>query len=161
MVRNSEVAKTEKAFGRKGTHTAYQDCQQTHHALERADYDEVWMQIKRQTLSEGGGLGKPTSYRICSLWNSVFLCLPQRKKTASCPACECRAGHAVVLERKAVTGGKGHEPTFLCEAMQNAYPALTVSQWCVNQVFLLCEFSPSCLLSDARFPLHTFIWYLV
>lgn len=56
-----------------------------------------------------------------------FLCLHQRKKTAGGPACECRAGHAVVLERKAVTGGKGHGPRFLCEAVQDALSVSGVS----------------------------------
>lgn len=57
-----------------------------------------------------------------------FLCHCERKEIAGDPTDECFTGHSTVLERKTVTGGKGQELRFVCEAIQDIYPTLSVNQ---------------------------------
>lgn len=124
--------------------------------MGRVDSDEVWMQIKRQTL------------KVEWVWEAhgwavahemVFLCHCERKETAGDPTCDCLTGHSTVLERETVTGGKGQEPRFVCEATQDIYPTLTVDQWCANLDVAPLWILPLLLPPGCPcFPLHTFIW---
>lgn len=114
------------------------------------------MQIKRQTLkmewvreAHGWAVACETVFSV-SLWEEGYSRRSHLSASLDIPLC---------WRGRQFTGGKGQEPRFVCEAMKDIYPTLTVNPWCANLDVAPLWILPL-LLPPGRpcFPLYTFIW---